>query len=52
MQARTFPGLGLTIPVGTLLTICVAGVVIGIVAALLPARRAARLDPLSALRYE
>jgi ABC-type antimicrobial peptide transport system permease subunit len=27
-------------------------VVIGVVAAILPARRAARLDPLAALRYE
>jgi putative ABC transport system permease protein len=52
MQARTFPGLGLRLPVGTLVTIAVAGVVIGIVAAVLPARRAARLDPLTALRYE
>jgi ABC-type lipoprotein release transport system permease subunit len=32
--------------------IAVAGVVIGIVAAVLPARRAAHLDPLRALRYE
>jgi len=52
MQARTFPGLGMRLPVGTLVTIAVAGVVIGIVAAVLPARRAARLDPLTALRYE
>ena len=52
MQARTFPGLSLRLPVGTLIIIAVAGVVIGIVAAVLPARRAARLDPLTALRYE
>jgi putative ABC transport system permease protein len=52
MQARTFPGLSLRLPVGTLIVIAVAGVVIGIVAAVLPARRAARLDPLTALRYE
>ena len=33
-------------------TIAVLGVVIGVVAAILPARRAARLEPLAALRYE
>jgi putative ABC transport system permease protein len=52
MRAQTFPGLTLRLPVGTLIVIAVAGVVIGIVAAVLPARRAARLDPLTALRYE
>ena len=52
MQARTFPGLSLRLPGTTLVVIAVAGIVIGILAAVLPARRAARLDPLSALRYE
>jgi putative ABC transport system permease protein len=52
MQQKTFPGLQLRLPVGTLVTIAIAGVAIGIVAAVLPARRAARLDPLAALRYE
>jgi putative ABC transport system permease protein len=52
MRAQTFPGLSLRLPTATLAVIAVAGVVIGIVAAVLPARRAAHLDPLRALRYE
>jgi putative ABC transport system permease protein len=52
MRQSTFPGLTLNLPVATLVTIAVLGVVIGVLAAVLPARRAARLDPLSALRYE
>lgn len=52
MRESTFPGLALALPVGTLVAIAVLGVVIGVVAAVIPARRAARLDPLSALRYE
>jgi putative ABC transport system permease protein len=45
-------GLDLRVPVGTLVAIAVLGVVIGTLAAILPARRAARLDPLQALTYE
>lgn len=52
MRESTFPGLSLRLPTGTLIGIAVLGVVIGVLAALLPARRAARLDPLTALRYE
>jgi len=52
MRQSTFPGLALQLPTGTLVGIAILGVVIGVVAAVLPARRAARLDPLAALRYE
>jgi putative ABC transport system permease protein len=52
MRESTFPGLELRLPAGMLLTIGVLGLVIGVLASILPARRAARLDPLAALRYE
>jgi putative ABC transport system permease protein len=42
----------LAIPWGTLLALLIAAVVVGILAAILPARRAARIDILQALSYE
>jgi ABC-type antimicrobial peptide transport system permease subunit len=42
----------LHIPVGQLIVFALAAVVVGIVAAILPARRAAKLNPLEALQYE
>lgn len=45
-------GLQLQIPVGILVLIAALGVLIGTLAAILPARRAAQLDPLKALTYE
>jgi putative ABC transport system permease protein len=52
MRETTYPGLSLHVPFGLLITIAALGLVMGVLAALLPARRAARLDPLAALRYE
>ncbi|HMA27344.1 MAG: ABC transporter permease [Solirubrobacterales bacterium] len=52
MAQTKFTGMTLHLPVTMLIGLAVAGVVIGVVAAVLPARRAARLDPLAALRYE
>jgi putative ABC transport system permease protein len=41
-----------TLPVGQLIVFAVAAVIVGIVAAILPARRASRLNVLRALQYE
>jgi putative ABC transport system permease protein len=45
-------GLTFVLPVGTLIALVVVAVVAGVLAAVLPARRAARLSPLTALAYE
>jgi putative ABC transport system permease protein len=45
-------GLTFLVPAGTLVALAVVGVIAGVVAAVLPARRAARMSPLSALAYE
>jgi putative ABC transport system permease protein len=52
MSQTMFPGMSMHIPVGMLVGLAVLGVAIGVAAAIIPARRAARLDPLAALRYE
>jgi putative ABC transport system permease protein len=40
------------VPVGQVLVFAVAAIIVGIIAAIFPARRAARLNPLQALQYE
>ena len=49
-QAIEYPAF--TIPVGTLVVFVIAAILAGIVAAVFPARRAARLNVLEALQYE
>jgi putative ABC transport system permease protein len=45
-------GLELSIPAGTLVAFLVVAIVAGMLAAILPARRASRLNVLEALAYE
>jgi len=52
VRESTLVGLNLHIPVGMLVLTAILGVIIGTLAAILPARRAAHLDPLQALTYE
>jgi putative ABC transport system permease protein len=40
------------VPIGTIVVFVLAAVLAGLVAAILPARRAARLNVLEALQYE
>ncbi|HEX8123672.1 MAG TPA: FtsX-like permease family protein [Solirubrobacteraceae bacterium] len=51
-SALSDEGLTFLVPVGTLGVLAVVGVFAGILAAVLPARRAAKMSPLSALAYE
>jgi putative ABC transport system permease protein len=44
--------LSFALPVGQLLVLTIVAVVAGLLAAITPARRAAKLDPLRALQYE
>jgi putative ABC transport system permease protein len=46
------PGVAFHLPATTIISVAVAAVVLGTLAAILPARRAARLDVLAALKYE
>ena len=51
-QALSQYDVGMSLPVGTLLAFTVVAVLAGIAAAIIPARRASRLDVLDALHYE
>lgn len=52
IRESTLVGIELRVPTGILILVAVLSVVIGTLAAIVPARRAARLDPLRALTYE
>jgi putative ABC transport system permease protein len=45
-------GLTFKVPTGTLVVLAVVAVIAGVLAAVVPARRAARMSPLTALAYE
>jgi putative ABC transport system permease protein len=51
-KALASEGLSFALPVGSLIAFVVASIVVGMLAAILPARRAARLNVLEALQYE
>ena len=40
------------VPIGQVIVFAIAAIIVGIIAAIFPARRAARLNPLQALQYE
>ena len=50
--AAGVPGVVYRPPVATMVWVAVAGLVLGLIAAILPARRAARLDVIRAISYE
>ena len=50
--AAGVPGVNYRLPLATIAGVAVAGVVLGLIAAILPARRAARLNVIEALSYE
>ena len=45
-------GFTLSYPVGSLIVLLVLAAIFGVIAAILPARRASRLDVLQSLQYE
>jgi putative ABC transport system permease protein len=51
-QLLSDEGLTFAVPTGTMVAIAIVAVIAGVLAAVLPARRAARLSPLTALAYE
>ena len=52
VKALEDEGVGFSLPAGTLVAFLVVSIIAGVLAAILPARRAARLNVLNALQYE
>jgi putative ABC transport system permease protein len=52
LAARDSSVIKFTIPVGSLIIFLIASWIVGLLAAIFPARRAAKLQPLEALAYE
>ncbi|MGH2888106.1 MAG: ABC transporter permease, partial [Solirubrobacteraceae bacterium] len=52
LLAARVSSIAFTIPVGTVIVLVIAAWVVGLLAAIFPARRASRLQPLEALAYE
>jgi putative ABC transport system permease protein len=52
IKAINSEGFGFTVPVGQIVSLLIFAIVVGVVAAIFPARRASRLDVLRAIAYE
>jgi putative ABC transport system permease protein len=52
IQAIGSEGLTFSLPIGQIVSLMIFAIVVGVVAAIFPARRASRLDVLRALAYE
>ena len=52
IQALSGEGISFSLPIGQIVTLLIFAIVVGVVAAIFPARRASRLDVLRAIAYE